>query len=78
LGLTFPDDISLVAFSSSGWIENLLPPLAMIRVNTHEMGRAAAFLMADWLNGVSPPDITNVGAAEWVERASIGPVRPCR
>ena len=57
LGLEVPDDISLVTFDESLWQRRLSPPWATIGFDGQDFGRTAGSLMADFLDGKTPPDI---------------------
>jgi DNA-binding LacI/PurR family transcriptional regulator len=71
--LNVPEDMSLVSFSDSQWVQWLSPPISTLRTDATALGRLAANVMTDWLRGSPPPNVIAAESAEWVERASIGP-----
>lgn len=75
IGLRVPDDLSVLTFTDSTITEGLTtPPIASIHTDTHELGRRAAELMANWIEGEEPPNVTDFDdLCSWVERASVGP-----
>ena len=74
LNLSIPDDISVLSFDDSQLTNELVwPPMSSIHVDSEELGRQAAILLADWLEGERPPDITMLNLASWTERDSVGP-----
>lgn len=74
LNLSIPDDISVLSFDDSQLTNELMwPPMSSIHVDSEELGRQAAIVLADWLDGERPPDITMLNLASWTERDSVGP-----
>jgi LacI family transcriptional regulator len=51
IGLRVPEDISLVASNDTPLAEMLDPPLTVVRTPLHEMGRSAAHLVIDLIEG---------------------------
>lgn len=72
--LEVPEDFSVVSFSDSRWVQWLDPPISTLRTNATALGRLAGNVMTDWLAGHEPPNVIAAESAEWVERASVGPV----
>jgi LacI family transcriptional regulator len=71
-----PDDLSVLTFSDSVLTRLITPPIASIRSDTTELGRRAAVLMADWLDGAEPPNVSSLDLSSWSERPSVGPAPP--
>jgi LacI family transcriptional regulator len=74
LQLRVPADMSLVAFGGSAWVQELDLGWATIHSDLQDVGQAAIRIILEWLAGTPPPDITKIASAQWIERASIGPV----
>ena len=73
MGLAVPDDLSLISFNDSRWNRWISPPISTISVDSDDIGRTAATVMLDWMNGSPPEPITYSSPAEWIEGASLGP-----
>ena len=74
LGIEVPDAASVVTFTESRLTAGLIyPPMAAIDVDTHEIGRRASAVIADWVDGTPPPPVTALDVARFIERPSIGP-----
>ena len=76
LGLKVPEDVSIVGFADLDFAAALHPPLTTVRQQGREIGRRAAELVVDRLDGQlgsSPPQTVRVGA-ELILRGSTGPV----
>ena len=67
-----PDDISLVTCDEVPLAEFLVPPLATIERDHHEMGVRAAQLLLDAIAG-APPSVASIPTV-YVPTASVGPV----
>jgi LacI family transcriptional regulator len=77
LGIEVPEQASVVTFTESRLTAGLIyPPMAAIDVDTHEIGRRASSLIADWVDGTPPPSVTALDVARFIERPSIGPAPP--
>jgi DNA-binding LacI/PurR family transcriptional regulator len=50
-GLAIPDDLSLVAFDDIPWMSILMPGVTAVAQPTADIGRAAADLLLERLNG---------------------------
>ncbi|MGD9893906.1 MAG: LacI family DNA-binding transcriptional regulator [Dehalococcoidia bacterium] len=68
-----PADVSLVGFARSRWAQEIWLPTATIQTDAVAFGRVVGRTMIDWLGGTRPPETTEVPAAEWIERTTIGP-----
>lgn len=77
LGLSIPKDISVVGFADLDFAGSLTPPLTTMRQRPQEIGRQAARLILDRIEGVvATTDPTTIRvAAELVVRGSTGPAR---
>lgn len=76
MGLQMPRDLSIVGFADLDFAARLRPPLTTMRQQPHEIGRRAAQLMIDRLDGDmidAPPTTIRVGA-ELIVRQSTGRV----
>jgi LacI family transcriptional regulator len=73
LPIRVPEDLSLVVFGESDWIQGLGLPWSTIRADLLEVGQTGMRLILDWLAGSPPPAITRIGTATWIERGSVGP-----
>ncbi|MBD0843852.1 MULTISPECIES: LacI family DNA-binding transcriptional regulator [unclassified Streptomyces] len=76
LGITVPDDLSVVGYDDQEHMaEFLAPPLTTIALPHRAMGETAARLLLDAIDtGRTPPATTRRLACEVVNRASVGPV----
>jgi len=70
-GLRVPDDVAIAGFDDFEFSEYVDPPLTTVRVPGYEMGRVAARMLIDALEG-SPPETPHaVLESELVVRASV-------
>ena len=72
LALAIPGDVSLVSCDEEPMMEFLDPPIAAITRDLEEMGRIAATLIVERVNGASPRTVTN--PTVFRPAASCGPV----
>jgi DNA-binding LacI/PurR family transcriptional regulator len=75
LGLRIPQDISVVGFADLDFAESLSPPLTTMRQRPKEIGRQAARLTIDRIDGIvsgSDPATIRVGT-DLIVRESTGP-----
>jgi DNA-binding LacI/PurR family transcriptional regulator len=78
LGISIPDDISVVGFNDLDFAEILRPHLTTMRLNPRYMGSLVARLILERLSDEDrEPSVTKV-AAEFVERQSVVPPRTGR
>jgi len=57
-GLTIPDDVAFIGYDKLDMIEILNMNLTLVEQNAAEMGRTAATLLIDQLNGIRTPNST--------------------
>ncbi|KNY13206.1 LacI family transcriptional regulator [Shinella sp. SUS2] len=71
LGLSIPDDLSLVSFHDADWTSVTTPPVTVVRQPVYGLGEAAAKLLVARLNGKAGAANRIVLHTEVVDRASI-------
>jgi LacI family transcriptional regulator len=71
LGLSIPDDLSLVSFHDADWTSVTTPPVTVVRQPVYDLGATAARLLVDRLNGKGQTVRKVVLKTEIVERASM-------
>jgi DNA-binding LacI/PurR family transcriptional regulator len=74
MGLSLPEDVSIIGFDDSPWARCMDPALTVIEQPLMEMGRRAAKRLIEQINGV-PCIKREVLPIEIVERDSVGIVR---
>ncbi|MER7607746.1 LacI family DNA-binding transcriptional regulator [Nocardioides sp. NPDC127503] len=74
-GLRCPADVSIVGFNDMPFAEDFSPPLTTVRVPTELMGRRAAQLILEWIDGGSLDQQTVVLPVSLVDRESTAPPR---
>jgi DNA-binding LacI/PurR family transcriptional regulator len=78
LGLSIPRDLSIVGFADLDFAATMDPPLTTMRQKPHEIGRLAAKLIMDRIDGLVPDDnepTTIKVPAELIVRESTAPPR---
>lgn len=78
LGLNIPGDLSVVGFADLDFAAMMDPPLTTMRQKPHEIGRLAAKLIIDRIDGIVPNDdapTTIKVAADLIIRNSTAPPR---
>ena len=70
LGLSVPEDISVIGFDDLPIATNMAPPLTTIRQNRSDLGKSAASLLDNLLSGVAVSKI--LLRAEFIKRESTG------
>jgi DNA-binding LacI/PurR family transcriptional regulator len=73
-GRTCPDDLSLVGFTDAPWMEFYPPPITVVRQPVEQMGKTAAKLVLDLLDGKQVPPQPHIVPSTLLHRQSI--VRP--
>jgi DNA-binding LacI/PurR family transcriptional regulator len=71
-GRRVPEDLAVVGFDNISWAELSDPPLTTVNVPTLEMGRLAARLLVDRLEGFFTGASRTVLSGDLVIRASCG------
>jgi LacI family transcriptional regulator len=71
LGVSIPDDLSLVSFHDADWTSVTTPPVTVVRQPVYALGETAARLLVRRLKGNSDAAERVVLQTELVERASI-------
>lgn len=71
LGLTIPDDLSLVSFHDADWTTVTSPPVTVVRQPVYLLGETAATMLVGRLNGETHDARNVVLKTEIVERASV-------
>lgn len=75
LGLSCPEDVSIVGFNDMMFIDRLRPPLSSVRVPQRELGYAAADLLLEQLTGAPVPAREVMLEPTLVVRGSTAPPR---
>ncbi|GAA1980068.1 LacI family DNA-binding transcriptional regulator [Isoptericola halotolerans] len=68
-GRTVPDDVGVVGFDDSAWALRCNPPLSTVHQPAAEMGRAAARLVLEQLEGRTPESVTLPTDVVWRDSA---------
>lgn len=72
LGLSVPDDISVIGFDDITFAEDFVPPLTTIHCPSYEAGRFAAIMLLDHLQNRSVPTALNMNMQPTlIERMSV-------
>jgi len=72
-GRRVPQDVSVVGYDDATYTASSLVPLSTIRIPRRGIGRMAADLVVERKQGSGDRPASVALAAEWVERASVGP-----
>ena len=75
LGLSCPDDVSIVGFNDMMFIDRLRPPLSSVRVPQREIGYAAADLLLEQMADDAAPPRELMLEPTLVVRGSSAPPR---
>lgn len=70
-GLSIPDDLSLVCFDDLDWMTFHQPPISAVVQPVNEMGRAAAKLVLDRIDGLQDEPRHVALAPDFIRRGSI-------
>ena len=73
MGLSCPEDLSVIGFNDMAFIERLSPPLTSVRIDEYELGLRAATLLLSLIEDPSSKRKTVMLAPELVVRGSTGP-----
>lgn len=74
-GLRCPHDLSLVGFTDAMWMEHYQPPITVVRQPVEELGKLAAHLVLDLLDGRSVPNEPHIVPSHLLQRESVVPPR---
>lgn len=72
MGLTVPEDLAIVGFDNTSWAAYTTPPLTTVSVPMKDMGRLAAQVLLDRINGTPTTVTRTTAAAELIIRGSCG------
>ena len=75
LGLRVPDDVSVITIDEHVVAQQTTPPLTTIKVPQRELGRSAAQMLLDVINGGSGKRLVIATRSTLVHRASTAPLR---
>jgi LacI family transcriptional regulator len=73
MGLSCPEDLSVIGFNDMAFIDRLSPPLTSVRIDEYELGLRAAKLLLSLIADPSSKRKTVMLAPELVVRGSTGP-----
>jgi len=72
-GLVVPDDVSVVGYDDSAWLNSTDPPLTTVRQPLQEMGRTAVTMLMRQLDGHAHEALSMELETRLVVRESTGP-----
>lgn len=76
LGLSIPEDISLIAFHDPNWTSVTTPPIIVIRQSVYQLGETVASLLIARINGTDSEARRIVLPTELIGRKSVdGPMK---
>ncbi|WP_299845019.1 LacI family DNA-binding transcriptional regulator [uncultured Paracoccus sp.] len=75
LGLSVPQDVSVIGFDDLPFAASIAPPLTTVRIEAEAQGRIAAELLVRRLRGVPIEETRVLLPSEFIERGSSAPVR---
>src|SRR4051812_33084188 len=79
LGMSIPDDLSLVAFHDADWTSVTSPPITVISQPVYNLGMESARLLIKRINGATEAPTRLVLATTLIERQSVSaPAAPAR
>ena len=76
LGKRVPEDVSVVGFDDSAFMNCTDPPLTTVRQPIEAIGRAAVAMLTSQMEGASVPREELFFEPELVVRGSTGPAQP--
>lgn len=74
LGLSIPEDISIIGFNDIQAAKYMVPPLTTVRLNMEFMGERAVTILADRLLGERSICVKTIIPSELIERESVGEI----
>jgi LacI family transcriptional regulator len=72
LGLSIPDDVSLIAFHDADWTSVTTPPVTVIAQPIYELGLESARMLVERIHGAAAPPRRIVVKTTLIERQSTG------
>jgi LacI family transcriptional regulator len=75
MGLSYPEDVSLIGFDDSSWATIMSPPLSMVSQPLEQLGRLTADCLLERIKGTTASSTTHVLEATFMPRASVAKPR---
>jgi LacI family transcriptional regulator len=72
LGMSIPDDLSLIAFHDADWTSVTTPPITVISQPVYNLGIESAQILIKRINGATEPPKRLALATTLIERQSVG------
>jgi LacI family transcriptional regulator len=72
LGMSIPDDLSLIAFHDADWTSVTTPPITVISQPVYDLGIESAQVLIKRINGATEPPLRLALATTLIERQSVG------
>jgi LacI family transcriptional regulator len=72
LGMSIPDDLSLIAFHDADWTSVTTPPITVISQPVYDLGIESAQILIKRINGATEPPMRLALATTLIERQSVG------
>jgi LacI family transcriptional regulator len=72
LGMSIPDDLSLIAFHDADWTSVTTPPITVISQPVYNLGIESAQILIKRINGATEPPMQLALATTLIERQSVG------
>jgi LacI family transcriptional regulator len=72
LGMSIPDDLSLIAFHDADWTSVTTPPITVISQPVYDLGIESAQVLIKRINGATEPPMQLALATTLIERQSVG------
>jgi LacI family transcriptional regulator len=72
-GLAVPDRMSVVSFDDADWTSVVTPPISVVAQPTQAMGRRAAEMLIERIEGADRPAELHMMATEFLSRESVAP-----
>jgi LacI family transcriptional regulator len=72
LGMSIPNDLSLIAFHDADWTSVTTPPITVISQPVYDLGIESAQVLIKRINGATEPPLRLALATTLIERQSVG------
>jgi LacI family transcriptional regulator len=72
LGMSIPNDLSLIAFHDADWTSVTTPPITVISQPVYDLGIESAQILIKRINGATEPPLRLALATTLIERQSVG------